>query len=114
MLAVADELGCFPRGDVAPQLAVDGCRENMTAERSVIERYRSTPTESARPAVLAILERVFQQTCDEPHHAAVAITGEGGRMGTTLDVLLSIGKANFVAHVGDGCILCCAKMPSCS
>jgi serine/threonine protein phosphatase PrpC len=102
LLAVADGMGGFQRGDVASQLAVNVLKENVTAERSVIELYRRTPTDSARAAVRAMLEMAFQRACEEVYHAAVAITGEGGRMGTTLDVLLVIGRTAFVAHVGDG------------
>ena len=93
-------MGGFQRGDVASQLALNVLQENVTAERSVIERYRQTPTDSSRAAVRAMLGRAFQRACEEIYHAAVAITGEGGRMGTTLDVLLVIGRTAFVAHVG--------------
>lgn len=102
LLAVADGMGGFQRGDVASQLAVNVVKEIVSSQRSVIELYRRTPTASARAAVRAMLEDAFQRACEEVHHAAVAITGEGGRMGTTLDVLLVIGRTAFVAHVGDG------------
>ncbi|HCH61570.1 MAG: protein phosphatase [Deltaproteobacteria bacterium] len=102
LLAVADGMGGFQRGDVASQLAVNVLKEVVSSERAVIELYRRTPTTSARAAVRAMLEDAFQRACEEVHHAAVAITGEGGRMGTTLDVLLIIGRTAFVAHVGDG------------
>jgi len=102
LVAVADGMGGLHRGDVASQLAVNVLKEVVSANRSTIELYRRTPSDGTRGAVRAMLEDAFNRACEEVHHAAVAITGEGGRMGTTLDAFLIIGHTAFIAHVGDG------------
>ncbi len=102
LVAVADGMGGFQRGDVASQLAVNVLKEAVGSNRAVIELYRRTPTDGSRGAVRAMLEEAFQRACEEVHQAAIAITGEGGRMGTTMDALLIVGTTAFIAHVGDG------------
>ncbi len=102
LAAVADGMGGFARGDVASQLACNVLRESVTAHRSVLELFRRSPTDATRGAVRAMLETAIQHACEEVHQAAVAITGEGGRMGTTMDALLIIEGTAFLAHVGDG------------
>jgi serine/threonine protein phosphatase PrpC len=102
LAAVADGMGGLHRGDVAAQLAVNVLKEVITANRSTIELYRRAPSDGTRAAVRAMLEDAFQRACEEVYQAAIAITGEGGRMGTTLDAFLIIGHTAFIAHVGDG------------
>jgi len=102
LVAVADGMGGFQRGDVASQLAVNVLKETVAANRAVIELFRRSPDDGNRAAVRAMLETAFQRACEEVYDAAVAITGEGGRMGTTLDAMLLIERTAFIGHVGDG------------
>ena len=102
LVAVADGMGGFQRGDVASGLACNVLKETVAAHRDLIDLYRRSATESTRGSVRAMLEMAFQRACEEIHEASQAIAGEGGRMGTTLDALLVIGTTAFIAHVGDG------------
>lgn len=102
LVAVADGMGGFQRGDVASQLACNVVREHVLAHRHIIDLYRRSPTDATRGTVKAMLESGLQRACEEVYHAAVAITGEGGRMGTTFDTVLVVGTTAFLAHVGDG------------
>lgn len=104
LVAVADGMGGHARGDVAAQLACNVLRETISSEegRNIVAALRGTPTEAHREEVRALLERAVQAACTEVYQAAVAITGEGGRMGTTLDAVLVVGTSAFLAHVGDG------------
>lgn len=102
LVLVADGMGGFQRGDVASQLACNVVKETVQSHRHVIDLFRRNPTDAARAAVKAMLETALQKACEQVHDAAVAITGEGGRMGTTMDALLVVGTTGFIAHVGDG------------
>ncbi len=101
LVAVADGMGGFERGDVASQLACEVLKESLASSRPVLEEYRRDPTPEARGAVLDALQEAIQQACRQVHDAAAAMAS-GGRMGTTMDVLLVIHTTAFIAHVGDG------------
>ncbi len=102
LVAVADGMGGFQRGDVASQVACNVVKEAVAGSRDLLELYRRAPSDGTRGAVKAMLESALQRACEEVYQAAVAITGEGGRMGTTMDALLVVGQTAFIAHVGDG------------
>ena len=102
LVAVADGMGGFQRGDVASQVAVNVLIEAISAADGVIAAYRAAPDDRSRGAVKAVVEAAVQRACEEVYAAGVAITGQGGRMGTTLDAVLIVGSTAFIAHVGDG------------
>jgi PPM family protein phosphatase len=99
---VADGMGGFQRGDVASQLAINVVKEVVAEQRHILGLFRRAPSEATRAAVKAMLEMAVQRACEQIHGAATAIAGEGGRMGTTLDLALTVGSTVFLAHVGDG------------
>ncbi len=102
LVAVADGMGGFQRGDVASGLACNVLKETVATHRELIDLYKRNATESTRGSVRAMLEMACQRACEEIYEASQAIAGEGGRMGTTMDALLIIGTTAFIAHVGDG------------
>ena len=102
LVGVADGMGGFQRGDVASTLACNVIKEAILADRPVLERYRTEPSDPNRLAVRTLIEESVQRACEEVHQAAVAIAGEGGRIGTTIDLVLVAGTTAFTAHVGDG------------
>ena len=67
----------------------------------MVERFRQESTDTNRLAVKAMLEAALQSACEQVHEAAVALTGQGGQMGTTFDCLLVAGTTAFIGHVGD-------------
>jgi serine/threonine protein phosphatase PrpC/CRP-like cAMP-binding protein len=101
-VAVADGMGGYQRGDVAAQLACNVIKETVITHRQVIDLFRRNPNDATRSAVQTMMGSAMQKACREVHAAAIAITGNGGRMGTTMDLLLQVGKTAFIAHVGDG------------
>ena len=101
-VAVADGMGGYQRGDVAAQLACNVIKEVIYTHKHVVELYRRAPSEASASAVKTMLETTMQRACKEVHDAAVAMTGKGGRMGTTMDLVLFAGTKAFISHVGDG------------
>jgi serine/threonine protein phosphatase PrpC/CRP-like cAMP-binding protein len=102
LVAVADGMGGYQRGDVASQLACNVIKESLKTHRHVVDLYRRSPNEATRSAVRTMIDAAMQKACEEVHAAALAITGRGGRMGTTMDLLMLIGRTAFLGHVGDG------------
>lgn len=102
LVAVADGMGGFQRGDVASRLACSVIRETVLEHRALVEAYKNDPDESGRKGIKAMLETAIQRACEEVHQAASTIAGEGGRMGCTMDLLMVVGTTAFIAHVGDG------------
>ena len=108
LFIVADGMGGYQRGDVAAELACNVIKETITAHRHVIDLYRRAPSDASKSAVRTMLDTAMQKACKEVHEAAIAMTGKGGRMGTTMDILhphpshLCKGKGPLQLGVGHG------------
>lgn len=108
LMAVADGMGGFDRGEVASELACSVLRETISAQRATLDAFGEHPSPEKRLAVLDLLQAAIQKACAQVHSAASALSSSG-RMGTTLDVVLIIKQTAFIAHVGDGRIYLCRK-----
>lgn len=102
LFAVADGMGGFKRGDVASGLACSVLRETIAAGRHAIHLHLTQRNAATTAAVEALLRNAVQRACEEIYQASTALTGDGGRMGTTFDAVLLVGAHAFTAHVGDG------------
>lgn len=102
LVAVADGMGGYKRGDVASEMACRVLRETIEGGAAVLAAYRKGATEERREAVMELLETAVQLACRQIHEASLSLAGEGGRMGTTLDAVLVVGSTAFLVHVGDG------------
>lgn len=102
LLAVADGMGGYKRGDLASALACNVVRERILESRDLLEDYRRDPSASNRIRITTILESSLQSACEEVNRAGGDIGGEGSQIGTTMDVVLLVGATAFIAHVGDG------------
>jgi serine/threonine protein phosphatase PrpC len=102
LYVVCDGMGGFKRGEVASALACSVVREAVQAGRRALDLHARAPGPSTAAAVAALLQNAVQRACGEIYEASTALTGDGGRMGTTLDAVLLSGGTAFTAHVGDG------------
>ena len=102
LYVVCDGMGGFKRGEVASGLACEVVRESIKAGRRTLELHAEQRSTSTTTAVRALLQNAVQRACEEIYQASTALTGDGGRMGTTLDAVLVVGNHAFTAHVGDG------------
>lgn len=102
LYAVCDGMGGFKRGDVASGLACSVLRETVASGKRTLNLHRTQRSPATTAAVEALLRNAVQRACEEIYQASSALTGDGGRMGTTLDAVLVIGTQAFTAHVGDG------------
>lgn len=102
LYVVCDGMGGFKRGEVASGLACEVVRESVKAGRRTLELHAQQRSTTTTAAVKALLQNAVQRACEEIYQASTALTGDGGRMGTTLDAVLVAGPHAFTAHVGDG------------
>jgi PPM family protein phosphatase len=86
LLAVADGMGGYQRGEVASQLAIDTVRE-MFAEDPGAD-------------VALLLKQAFRRANERIYENGLA-TGPSAMMGTTLVVVVTRGKYATIASIGD-------------
>jgi protein phosphatase len=86
VLAVADGMGGYQRGEVAAQMAIDTLREMFTEDPG------------ADPALL--LKQAFRRANERIYESGLG-TGPSAMMGTTLVAAVTRGKYATIANIGD-------------
>ncbi len=102
LFAVADGMGGGSRGEVASALACNALQEAISEVHRDVENMGPDLSPEDMERLTTWLELAVLRSCKEVYDASNALTGESGRMGTTLDVVWAIGTHIFTAHVGDG------------
>ena len=101
LFAVADGMGGGVKGEVASALACNAIQEAITEVKSQTEEMGEHPTPRDVEQLKLWLEQAVLRGCKEVYDASNALAGEHGRMGTTVDVVWSVGDQLLTGHVGD-------------
>jgi serine/threonine protein phosphatase PrpC len=104
LFIVADGMGGHAAGEVASSITVHQIRDAVSANRDLVERFKSGDPEVQAVELLQVLEHSIQDACGVVYGRAQAEADKRG-MGTTATVLLVAGAPGklrgFIAHVGD-------------
>ncbi len=101
LYAVADGMGGGSKGEVASGLACNAIQEAIGEVARLAEDMGDHPTDEDLEKLELWLELAVLRGCKEVYDAGNALAGESGRMGTTVDVVWSVGDVVITAHVGD-------------
>jgi protein phosphatase len=97
---LADGMGGHAAGDVASSMAIDAVREVLERELGELSSFANAQPARRRRRVRNLVERCIRIANDAIIARSKAEPDKRG-MGTTIEVVLVLGGALFVAHVGD-------------
>jgi serine/threonine protein phosphatase PrpC/CRP-like cAMP-binding protein len=100
LYVVADGMGGHAAGDVASRRCVEIVREQLLANRKVLEAFGADPSLETREATQRVVARAIQAACKGIWDIAERDPTKRG-MGTTCVLLVVCGRQGIVAHVGD-------------
>ena len=100
LYAVADGMGGHAAGEVASSLAVQSLSAAVRRDRDFIDDFANGDG-SVRPEDIKNLLGAAVNAANAEVYSAAQATPERRGMGTTLTVLLLVGRRAFIAHVGD-------------
>lgn len=100
LFIVADGMGGHAAGEVASSVAVREVRRIVSESREVIENYAQEENAVGRQEVLRLIEQSIHHACARIFEMAQESPDRRG-MGTTLCLLIIVGRRGFIGHVGD-------------
>ena len=100
LFAVADGMGGEQYGEVASETAVTAVKEHVKQNRAVMDAYSMSDSQDNRNQVLNMLADGLRAANTKVHREAEKMK-LGGKMGTTLTVLLAVENTGFMVHAGD-------------
>ncbi len=99
-VVLADGMGGQSAGELASAMAVGAVRVAMEEAADELAEFARSPTFSGRERIRALVEAAVRRANDDILAHGVADPTTRG-MGTTLEVVVTIGGEAFVSHVGD-------------
>src|SRR5262249_4804952 len=100
LYVVCDGMGGHAAGEVASQETMRLVQEFIRDRQPILIEYSKAPTSEQRLHVVHMVEEAIQEACACVYALAQRDSAKRG-MGTTIAMLLAIGEAVVIAHVGD-------------
>ncbi len=100
LFIVADGMGGHAAGEVASSTAVREVRRVLADHRAVVEDFGENESAEGRQALLKLISDAIRHACARIFELGQASAERRG-MGTTLCLLMVVGRRGFLGHVGD-------------
>lgn len=105
---VADGMGGHAAGEVASQTAVKTIAAEVRKHKAKLAKLEHSPTIEASDSIQNILNGAVQKACAAIYSMAENDPSKKG-MGTTVSLMLILGKQAYIAHVGDSSVFIVRK-----